>query len=156
MRLIIKMYFAFTIYSFAIVPFLSLALEILDYEFLLSIAGITNVKNQNKFSMIQKNRKYSSIFITGLVLTILGARKPSVKRHEMATWVSWADPHQIIRIRIRQKRFEILKVHIRLFRLRQQFLECWSSFGVRPKTSKQPGGCVPRAAGHLAYGLLAQ
>jgi hypothetical protein len=55
-------------------------------------------------------------WVTGLVLTtIWGARKPSAKRHAMASWVSWADPHQIMRIRIRQKRFEILKVHFRLF-----------------------------------------
>ena len=65
-----KIIVAFTIYSFAIVPFLSLAFEILVYEFLLSIAGITNVKNQKKISMIHKNRKYLSIVITGLVLTI--------------------------------------------------------------------------------------
>ena len=47
---------------------------------------------------------------------------------KMTIWVSWADPHQIMRIRIRQKRFEILKVHIELFRLRQQF-----SFVRRPE-----------------------
>ena len=47
---------------------------------------------------------------------------------KMTIWVSWADPHQIMRIRIRQKRFEILKVHIKLFRLRQQF-----SFVRRPE-----------------------
>ena len=48
---------------------------------------------------------------------------------KMTIWVSSADPHQIMRIRIRQKRFEILKVHIKLFRLRQQF-----SFVRRPTT----------------------
>jgi len=47
---------------------------------------------------------------------------------KMAIWVSWAYGHQIMRIRIRQKRFEILKVHIKLFRLRQQF-----SFVRRPE-----------------------
>jgi hypothetical protein len=66
-----------------------------------------------------------------LVLTIWGARKPGVKRHEMASWVSWADPHQIMRIRIRQKSFRILKVHIKLFRLRQQF-----SFVRRPERGR--------------------
>jgi len=70
-------------------------------------------------------------WVTGLVLTIWGARKPSGKRHKMTSWVSWADPHQIMRIRIRQKRFEILKVHIRLFRLRQQF-----SFVRRPEQGR--------------------
>ena len=30
--------------------------------------------------------------------------KPSVKRHKMTTWVSWVYAHQIMRIRIRQKR----------------------------------------------------
>ena len=47
---------------------------------------------------------------------------------KMTIWVSWAYGHQIMRIRIRQKRFEILKVHIKLFRLRQQF-----SFVRRPE-----------------------
>ena len=70
-------------------------------------------------------------WVTGLVLTIWGARKPSGKRHEMASWVSWTDPHQIMRIRIRQKSFRILKVHIRLFRLRQQF-----SFVRRPEQGR--------------------
>jgi hypothetical protein len=50
---------------------------------------------------------------------------------KMTIWVSWADPHQIMRIRIRQKRFEILKVHIKLFRLRQQF-----SFVRRPERGR--------------------
>ena len=67
-------------------------------------------------------------WVTGLVLAIWGARKQSVKRHKMTTWVSWVYAHQIMRIRIRQKRFEILKVHIKLFRLRQQF-----SFVRRPE-----------------------
>ena len=70
-------------------------------------------------------------WVTGLVLTIWGARKPSVKRHKMTTWVSWVYAHQIMRIRIRQKRFEILKVHIKLFRLRQQF-----SFVRRPERGR--------------------
>ena len=70
-------------------------------------------------------------WVTGLVLTIWGARKPSGKRHKMTTWVSWADPHQIMRIRIRKKSFKILKVHIRLFRLRQQF-----SFVRRPEQGR--------------------
>ena len=70
-------------------------------------------------------------WVTGLVLTIWGARKQSVKRHKMTTWVSWVYAHQIMRIRIRQKRFEILKVHIKLFRLRQQF-----SFVRRPERGR--------------------
>ena len=63
-----KIIVAFTIYSFAIVPFLSLALEILVYEFLLSKAGITNLKNQNKTSIITKEQNYSSVFLTAFVL----------------------------------------------------------------------------------------
>jgi len=70
-------------------------------------------------------------WVTGLVLAIWGARKQSVKRHKMTTWVSWVYAHQIMRIRIRQKRFEILKVHIKLFRLRQQF-----SFVRRPERGR--------------------
>lgn len=63
-----KIIVAFTIYSFAIVPFLSLALEILVYEFLLSKAGITNLKDHNKASMTTKEQNYSSVFITAFVL----------------------------------------------------------------------------------------
>ncbi|MED5580174.1 MAG: hypothetical protein VX794_09110 [Nitrospinota bacterium] len=65
-----KIIVAFTIYSFAIVPFLSLAVEILIYEALLWIAGITRSGNENQHLIIEKNKRYLTIFLTGLVLTV--------------------------------------------------------------------------------------